>query len=82
MDKCVNGVNVPMTPDEEAAIQAEWDANTNKTPEQIALEDQARRLSHFNNEKLLKSLAIWVAQKLSVPLATARQEILDIYKTL
>lgn len=32
--------------------------------------------------KMLKALAIWTAGKLNVPLATARQEILAIYRGL
>lgn len=38
--------------------------------------------SRFDGEKLVKALAIWTAQKLNVPLATAKQEILTIYKGL
>ncbi len=36
----------------------------------------------FDGERLVKAAAIWVAQKLGVPLATARQEILTIYRGL
>ena len=36
----------------------------------------------FTDEKLIKAVAIWTAQKLSVPIATARSEILTIYKGL
>lgn len=82
MDKCVNGLVVPMTAEEAAAVQAEWDARANITPEQLASENQARLLTRFDNEKLVKALALWVAQKLSIAPATARQEILEIYKTL
>lgn len=32
--------------------------------------------------KMLKALAIWTAQKLNVPLATARAEIVAIFKAL
>lgn len=32
--------------------------------------------------KMLKALAIWTAQKLGVPLATARAEIIAIFKSL
>ena len=39
-------------------------------------------LSRFDNEKLVKALAIWTAGKVGVPLNTAKQEILTIYKTL
>lgn len=39
-------------------------------------------LSAFNQEKLVASVVIWTAGKLSIPLATARQEILAIYKGL
>lgn len=38
--------------------------------------------NRFDGEKLVKALAIWTAQKLNVPLATAKQEILTIYKGL
>jgi hypothetical protein len=36
----------------------------------------------FDNEQLVKALAIWTAQKLGIPLATARQEILTILRGL
>jgi hypothetical protein len=39
-------------------------------------------LGRFDGEKLVKALAIWTAGKLNVPLATAKQEILTIYRTL
>lgn len=39
-------------------------------------------LSRFDNEKLVKALAIWTAGKLNVPLNTAKQEILTIYRVL
>jgi hypothetical protein len=42
----------------------------------------AQSLGRFDNEKLVKALAIWTAGKLNVPLNTAKQEILTIYKTL
>ena len=45
-----------------------------------AAEIDARNLAHFDGEKLAKALAIWTAQKLGVSLATARAEILAIYK--
>jgi hypothetical protein len=35
-----------------------------------------------NEAKMLKALAIWTAQKLGIPLATTRAEILTIYKGL
>ena len=39
-------------------------------------------LSRFDDEKFVKALAIWTAGKVGVPLNTAKQEILTIYKTL
>lgn len=42
----------------------------------------AREQMAFDGEKMLKAVAIWVAQKLGVPLATARSEILAIYRGL
>lgn len=39
-------------------------------------------LSRFDGEKLVKALAIWTAGKLNVPLATAKAEVLTIYRTL
>lgn len=49
-----------------------------RTAEEIAADRQAR----FDNEQLVKAVAIWAAQKLGVPLATARNEILAIYRRL
>ena len=39
-------------------------------------------LSRFDNEKLVKALAIWTAGKLNVPLGQAKTEILVILKGL
>lgn len=36
----------------------------------------------FDENKMLKALGIWTAQKLGVPLATARNEVIAIYKGL
>ena len=36
----------------------------------------------FDSEQLVKALAIWTAQKLGIPLNTARQEILAILRGL
>jgi hypothetical protein len=36
----------------------------------------------FDGEKLVKAVAVWTAQRLGVPLATARSEILAIYRGL
>jgi hypothetical protein len=41
-------------------------------------QEQAR----FDGEKLVKAVAIWTAQKLGVAPATARAEILAIYRSL
>lgn len=45
----------------------------------LAAQQEARE---FDERKLVKAVAIWAAQKLGVPLATARQEILAIKRTL
>lgn len=47
-----------------------------------AAQTNARANGHLDGDKLVKALAIWTAQRLNVPLATARQEILMIVKTL
>jgi len=41
-------------------------------------------LAQFDGEtqKMIKALAIWMAQRLNIPLVTARAEILAIYKGL
>jgi hypothetical protein len=39
-------------------------------------------LGRFDDEKLVKALAIWTAGKLNVPPATAKQEILAILRGL
>lgn len=36
----------------------------------------------FDDQKLVKALGLWTAQKLGVPLATAKAEILVIYRGL
>jgi len=58
------------------------------SPQELADYDAARvneaALAQFDGptQKMIKALAIWAAQKLNIPLATARQEILAIYKGL
>lgn len=56
------------------------------TAREISDYDAARLAEHaadrFEEEKLVKALAIWTAQKLNIPLATARQEILAIRRSL
>ncbi len=58
------------------------------TAQELADYDAARAdeaaLAQFDGptQKIIKALAIWTAQKLGVPLATARAEILAIYKGL
>ena len=42
----------------------------------------ATALVRFDEEKLVKAVAIWTAGKLGVSLATAKQEILTIYRGL
>jgi hypothetical protein len=39
-------------------------------------------LGRFDSEKVVKALAIWVAEKLGVPVQTLRAEVLAIYRTL
>jgi hypothetical protein len=41
-----------------------------------------RSMESFDQEKLVKALAIWTAGKLNVPLQTAKQEVLTIYRGL
>ena len=78
LTKMVNGVAVPLTPQEEADLQAEWAAfEAGRT----ARANQAYQ-DQFDNNKLLRALALWTAQKLGVTAATARSEIIAIYKTL
>jgi hypothetical protein len=39
-------------------------------------------LARFDGERFVKAVVVWTAQKLDIPLATARQEILAIYRNL
>lgn len=59
------------------AIKASFDEATEANT--VRAEDEINR---FNDEKLIKAVAIWCAGKFGVPLATARQEILTIYRGL
>jgi hypothetical protein len=58
------------------------------TAQELTAFDTARSdeaaLAQFDGptQKMIKALAIWTAQKLGVPLATAKQEIVTIYKGL
>lgn len=56
------------------------------TEQEIISYDAARMtsmaLGRFDEEKLVKALAIWAAGKLNIPLATAKSEILSIYRGL
>lgn len=56
------------------------------TVQEISDYDAARQVeqeqNRFDGEKMLKALAIWTAGKLNVPLATAKAEILTIYRGL
>lgn len=36
----------------------------------------------LDNDKALRAVVIWVAQRLSIPLATARNQVLTIYRGL
>ncbi len=51
---------------------ADWDA----------ARQTAREQAQFDEAKMLKAVAIWTAQRLGVPLATARAEILAVYRGL
>lgn len=58
------------------------------TAQELADYDAARvdegALAQFDGptQKMIKAVAIWTAQKLNIPLATARAEILAIFKGL
>jgi hypothetical protein len=56
------------------------------TAEEISAYDAARSderaKAQFDGDKFMRAIAIWTAQRLGVPLAQARQEILTILKTL
>jgi hypothetical protein len=56
------------------------------TAEEISAYDAAqtdeRVKGQFDGDKLVRAVAIWTAQRLGVPLAQARQEILTILQTL
>lgn len=47
-----------------------------------AAQNSEREQGRFNEEKMLKALAMWTAGKLNVPVNTAKQEILAIYRGL
>jgi hypothetical protein len=47
-----------------------------------AAQTEERMRNQFDANQLVKALASWTAQRLGVPLAQARQEILTILKTL
>lgn len=47
-----------------------------------ATQTAQREAERFDGEKLVKALAIWAAQRFGVPLATARAEIMAIYRGL
>lgn len=55
-------------------------------PEELTASDQANKQSlaagMLDADKNLLAVAIWVAQRLNVPLATARQEIITIRRGL
>ena len=57
-------------------------ATAQEVSEYDAAQLDERTQGRFNDEKLVKALAIWTAGKLNVPRATARQEILEILRTL
>ncbi|MGL4296265.1 MAG: hypothetical protein ACRCTG_11155 [Aestuariivirga sp.] len=56
------------------------------TEQEISDEDAAQRTTQaaaqFDGQRMVKALALWVAGKVGVAPATARQEILAILKTL
>ena len=53
-----------------------------KTAGEVETEQEEVAEKEFNNSKLIKAVAIWVAQMNSIPLAQAKQEIKAIYKGL
>jgi len=57
-------------------------ATTQEVADYDAEQQTVQSLSRFDDEKLVKALAIWTAGKLSVALPTAKAEIIQIYKTL
>lgn len=67
-----------------AIAQADIDAETsNAEADEAAATDPATVAARdFDGARLIKALAVWAAQKFNVPLATARNEILTIYRGL
>ena len=41
-----------------------------------------RETAQFDNQKMIKAVAIWAAQKLGIPPAQAKAEILAIFRSL
>jgi len=70
-------VEVPSAPEDAAQL---WDGATwGPVPAGVVA---ARELADFDGGLLLKAVAIWTADKLGVARATARDEILAIYRGL
>ncbi len=57
-------------------------ATTQEISEYDAAQLTAIALGRFDHEKLVKAVAIYFAQKMAIPLATAKSDILTIYRGL
>ncbi len=66
---------------EDALVQVKYTL-TPLSQAEIDSRAEAEAQSQFDNAKMLKAVAIWTAQKLNIPLATARTEIKAIYRSL
>lgn len=80
-------LTLPAWPIERAdRLNANADGIRAATAQEIADYDAAKANAaadrDFDGQKMVKAVAIWTAQKLSIPLATARAEIAAIYKAL
>jgi hypothetical protein len=71
-----------MLPAERDAVLAVYAAHDPADAAKAAAYVEARRLEDFDEARLLKAVAVWTAQKLGIPLATARAEIVAIARTL
>lgn len=57
-------------------------ATAQEMTDAAAAEKVTRTATDFDEQKLVKALGLWTAQKLGVAPATAKAEILAIYRTL
>ncbi len=71
------GVDVPG----DAVVDVQYTV-TPLSPAEIDSRAETKAQSAFDNTKMVKAVAIWTAQKLGIPLATARGEIKAIYRGL